>query len=123
MTFKAALVWWESCCGVAKMLIVEILVSLAVRGRRQYGLRQGWRRRSEGGGRGSRYSPGEVVISENGVDVPGESGRGLPEVLKDGFRIDYYKNYVQAAQDSGVRLLSITRILEFLGYWLVCCIQ
>eukprot|EP00884_Botryococcus_braunii_P017272 jgi/Botrbrau1/4228/Bobra.0044s0024.1 len=52
----------------------------------------------------SRYSPGEVVITESGVDVPGEAGLGLPAVLQDDFRIQYYKDYIQAAADSGAPL-------------------
>ncbi len=52
-----------------------------------------------------RYSPGDIVVTENGVDIPGEAGLGLPAVLKDTFRIDYYKGYIQAAADAGVSAL------------------
>jgi hypothetical protein len=42
------------------------------------------------------------VIGENGVDIPGETELGFPAVLRDGFRSEYYKRYIQSATDAGV---------------------
>jgi len=46
------------------------------------------------------YKPQSVVVSESGVDVPDEAAKGREEVLKDDFRVDYYKGYVKAASDA-----------------------
>lgn len=47
-----------------------------------------------------RYKPTNVVITENGVDEPGEFNATFPEVLQDEFRINYFKEYIQAAADA-----------------------
>ncbi|KAK9832635.1 hypothetical protein WJX81_005774 [Elliptochloris bilobata] len=47
-----------------------------------------------------RYSPAEVVVSENGVDDPGEAALGLPDALRDDFRTEFFRGYVQAAEDA-----------------------
>jgi hypothetical protein len=47
-----------------------------------------------------RYAPGEVVVSENGVDDPGEAALGLPDALHDAFRVGFFRDYVQAAADA-----------------------
>ncbi len=41
--------------------------------------------------------PKEVVISENGVDDPGEAALGLPPALRDSFRTSYFSSYIKAA--------------------------
>ena len=46
------------------------------------------------------YKPKSVIVSESGVDVPDEAAKGREEVLKDDFRVDYYKGYVKAASDA-----------------------
>lgn len=38
-----------------------------------------------------RYKPKDVVLSESGVDIPGESKLEGDAALDDGFRVDYYK--------------------------------
>lgn len=47
-----------------------------------------------------RYKPTNVVITENGVDQPGEFNATFPDVLQDDFRINYFKGYIQAAADA-----------------------
>lgn len=47
----------------------------------------------------ARYGA-EILITESGCDGPGEETRPLPGVLDDSFRLDYYKNYVAAAEDA-----------------------
>ena len=44
-----------------------------------------------------RYVPREVVISENGVDDPGEAALGLPAALRDSFRTSFFSSYIKAA--------------------------
>jgi len=39
-------------------------------------------------------------VTENGCDVPGEDKIPLPDVLDDTFRVDFYRGYVQAAQEA-----------------------
>ena len=39
-------------------------------------------------------------MTENGCDVPGEDSIPLPGVLNDTFRVDFYRGYVQAAQET-----------------------
>jgi Glycosyl hydrolase family 1 len=51
-------------------------------------------------GENYRYKPTNVVITENGVDEPGEFNATFPDVLQDDFRIDYFKGYIQAAADA-----------------------
>jgi Glycosyl hydrolase family 1 len=38
--------------------------------------------------------PLSAVLAENGADVPGENGLGLPFVLRDPFRIKYLHGYI-----------------------------
>jgi hypothetical protein len=49
-----------------------------------------------------RYKPTDLVVTENGVDVPGEYNASFPDVLNDEFRINYFKGYIQAAADAVV---------------------
>ena len=54
-----------------------------------------------------RYNKPMFLITENGVDVPGESEMSLEQALKDTFRIDYYSSYldnVMKAITSGVNV-------------------
>ena len=52
----------------------------------------------------------EVRVTESGCDGPGEDKAPLPAVLKDDFRVSYFKGYVEAAEravlDDGVELTS-----------------
>lgn len=43
----------------------------------------------------ARYGNPDVFITENGVDVPGESALPLQEALRDGFRVLYLEEYLQ----------------------------
>lgn len=36
-----------------------------------------------------------IVVTENGCDVPNESTKPFPEILNDQFRIDYYRQYLE----------------------------
>ena len=38
-----------------------------------------------------------IWVTENGVSVPDESNESLPGVLDDTFRINFYRDYMQAA--------------------------
>jgi len=52
-----------------------------------------------------------IYITENGVDVPNESSIPLPTVLKDQFRVDFYKSYIAEvlnAINDGVDVRSYT---------------
>jgi len=42
-----------------------------------------------------RYSPGAIIITENGVDVPGEDQMPLAEALDDTYRVDYFRTYIE----------------------------
>ena len=42
-----------------------------------------------------RYSNPPLLITENGVDVPGESELPLAQALEDDFRVDFYSGYLQ----------------------------
>jgi len=42
-----------------------------------------------------RYGNPEIVITENGVDVPDENKLTLEQALNDTFRIEYYSGYLQ----------------------------
>jgi len=42
----------------------------------------------------ARYRPSSIVITENGVDVPGESDLPLDRALKDTFRQEYFRTYL-----------------------------
>ena len=52
----------------------------------------------------------EVRVTESGCDGPGEDKTPLPAVLRDDFRVSYFKGYVEAAEravlDDGVELTS-----------------
>lgn len=41
-----------------------------------------------------RYGNPDIYITENGVDVPGESDLPLQEALNDTFRVDFYRDYL-----------------------------
>ncbi len=45
----------------------------------------------------SRYNRPVIWVTENGVSVPDESNESLPGVLNDTFRINFYRDYMQAA--------------------------
>ena len=47
-----------------------------------------------------RYHPGEIYVTENGVDVPNENSLSLADALNDTFRVNFYQGYVQAAQQA-----------------------
>lgn len=55
-----------------------------------------------------RYKPKEILVTENGVDVPGESAMTLQQALDDQFRIHFFSAYldnaVQAVRTDGVPL-------------------
>ena len=42
----------------------------------------------------SRYSPAYILITENGVDVPGEGPMSAAEAVEDTFRQDFYLQYL-----------------------------
>lgn len=42
----------------------------------------------------TRYSPSDVVITENGVSVPKEQDMPVAKAVRDGFRLQYYKGYL-----------------------------
>jgi len=41
-----------------------------------------------------RYKPQEIMITENGCDVPGENDMSMSDALNDTFRIKYYESYL-----------------------------
>ena len=41
-----------------------------------------------------RYGHPDIIVTENGVDVPGESNIPYPELLNDTFRINYIQSYL-----------------------------
>jgi len=41
-----------------------------------------------------RYQPEMIYITENGVDVPGESNMPVEQALKDTFRLNYLQGYL-----------------------------
>eukprot|EP01083_Nonionella_stella_P147580 465873_1 len=41
-----------------------------------------------------RYGNPPILITENGVDIPGEDNMTLSEVLNDTFRVNFYKGYI-----------------------------
>lgn len=63
-----------------------------------------------------RYGQPDIIVTENGVDVPGESGLSYPDVLHDPFR----ENYIQTYLDQ----VSICTILVQLGIRpsSLCCV-
>jgi len=42
----------------------------------------------------NRYNSPPIYITENGVDVPGESSMPLDQALNDTFRIEFYETYI-----------------------------
>lgn len=56
----------------------------------------------------NRYSPAEIFVTENGVDVPGEASMSMEQALDDQFRINFFRTYldnaVQAVVSDGVPL-------------------
>lgn len=41
-----------------------------------------------------RYGHPDIIVTENGVDVPGEASLAFPDVLRDTFRINYMQTYL-----------------------------
>ena len=41
-----------------------------------------------------RYGHPDIIVTENGVDVPGEASLAFPDVLRDSFRINYMQTYL-----------------------------
>ena len=41
-----------------------------------------------------RYGHPDIIVTENGVDVPREASLTLPDVLHDSFRINYMQTYL-----------------------------
>ncbi|DBA77308.1 TPA: hypothetical protein ACH3X2_000830 [Trebouxia sp. C0005] len=55
-----------------------------------------------------RYGHPDIIVTENGVDVPGESNIPYPDLLHDPFRINYIQTYLEQANEAkqaGVKLL------------------
>ena len=48
----------------------------------------------------TRYSNPPIIITENGVDCPGEDKLDYPQVLNDTFRINYLKGYTSSLSDA-----------------------
>jgi beta-glucosidase len=56
-----------------------------------------------------RYDYPPIYITENGVDVPGESQMSMEDALNDTFRVDFYSGYlenVMMAMEMGVNVKS-----------------
>lgn len=49
----------------------------------------------------------QLYVTEVGCDVPGESDKALPAVLKDPFRTDFYKGYLEAMLEAMRRGVNI----------------
>lgn len=47
-----------------------------------------------------RYDSPVVYVTENGVDVPNEAKLSFAEILKDEFRIDYFRQYLNALKQA-----------------------
>lgn len=47
-----------------------------------------------------RYNHPDIVITENGVCLPGEADAALPGVLNDVKRIEFLRDYVQSAMQA-----------------------
>eukprot|EP00879_Flechtneria_rotunda_P008056 GHRR01008439.1.p1 GENE.GHRR01008439.1~~GHRR01008439.1.p1 ORF type:complete len:521 (+),score=119.18 GHRR01008439.1:997-2559(+) len=41
-----------------------------------------------------RYHPAEIIITENGVSAPGEAAMPVQQAIRDKFRVDYYRGYL-----------------------------
>ena len=52
------------------------------------------------GGSCRRYNHPDIIITENGVCLPGEADAALPGVLNDVKRIEFLRDYVQAAMQA-----------------------
>ena len=74
-----------------------------------------------------RYGHPDIIITENGVCLPGEAEAALPGVLNDTMRIDFHRDYVQSAMQAvaldkvrarwGARACIYRRQSEHLAYW------
>jgi beta-glucosidase/6-phospho-beta-glucosidase/beta-galactosidase len=57
---------------------------------------------------GSSCDASATQVTENGVPVPDESEKPLQEALRDSFRLEFYRGYIeglcQAVQEDGVNL-------------------
>jgi hypothetical protein len=42
-----------------------------------------------------RYGEPDIIVTENGVDAPGENELPIKEALNDTFRVSYYRDYLQ----------------------------
>jgi beta-glucosidase len=55
-----------------------------------------------------RYGAIELVVTENGVPVPGESDRPVEKAVQDTFRLEFYRDYLnglcQAVAEDGVNV-------------------
>jgi beta-glucosidase len=60
-----------------------------------------------------RYPGVNIVVTENGVDVPGESDIPLPEVLHDTFRINYLDQYLSNLTEVAIAEMK----LPVIGYF------
>lgn len=47
-----------------------------------------------------RYGHPDIIVTENGVDVPGEASLPLPDALHDTFRISYTQAYLDQVSTS-----------------------
>eukprot|EP00775_Hariotina_reticulata_P011794 gene11794-11939_t len=56
----------------------------------------------------NRYGPIELVVTENGVPVPGESDLPVEKAVQDTFRLDFYRDYInglcQAVSEDGANV-------------------
>ena len=56
--------------------------------------------RAHDGGSCGRYNHPDIIITENGVCLPGEADAALPGVLNDVKRIEFLRDYVQSAMQA-----------------------
>ena len=56
--------------------------------------------RAHSGGSCGRYNHPDIIITENGVCLPGEADAALPGVLNDVKRIEFLRDYVQSAMQA-----------------------
>ncbi len=47
-----------------------------------------------------RYGQPDIIVTENGVDVPGESDIPYPDLLHDPFRINYMQSYLEQVRSN-----------------------
>ncbi|KAK9917352.1 hypothetical protein WJX75_003452 [Coccomyxa subellipsoidea] len=48
----------------------------------------------------NRYQPNEIVVTENGMSMKGESAMPMPQALQDTQRVNFCRDYVAAATDA-----------------------